>query len=400
LEPSRRSAVSTYLETFILIGIVVGASVLVYAMLGGYSASLQGPSISVSDASIRQGSGLAIETFLLSDTGNAQFASFTLTNAGLSSSTASYGVSLQDQASGSTINTLTTGLAGYWRFDDGSGSSASDGSANGNTGTLVNSPSWLASGSCVYAGCLGFASASSQYVTIGSPAPELATTAGTFTAWVDPGADASGTVYTIAGYGGAAATNAGEWTVYLKGTGSADNLYVSQRSNGASALNTVEATTTSLGLNAWYFVAVEGTGSAWTMSINGVSQTLSVLSGSNAGAWIGGTTVTATSALQMGELYSNGAQQASSYFTGRLDDVRAYNRILSATETSTLYTETAPFGRGPSSITVVTTLNPGQSVIVTVTVYSGGVFAPGTKYGLGVAAGGASAQLTVGAVPA
>jgi hypothetical protein len=38
-----------------------------------------------------------------------------------------------------------TGLVGYWGFDEGSGTLAGDSSGNGNTGTLVNSPTWVLS---------------------------------------------------------------------------------------------------------------------------------------------------------------------------------------------------------------------------------------------------------------
>lgn len=37
---------------------------------------------------------------------------------------------------------LTKGLAGYWKFDDGSGTTAADSSTNANTGTLVSTPTW------------------------------------------------------------------------------------------------------------------------------------------------------------------------------------------------------------------------------------------------------------------
>src|SRR3990167_6079208 len=36
----------------------------------------------------------------------------------------------------------TSGLVGYWTFDEGSGATAADSSGNNNTGTLVNGPSW------------------------------------------------------------------------------------------------------------------------------------------------------------------------------------------------------------------------------------------------------------------
>ena len=38
---------------------------------------------------------------------------------------------------------ITTGLVGWWKFDEGAGNVASDSSGNGNNGILVNSPSWV-----------------------------------------------------------------------------------------------------------------------------------------------------------------------------------------------------------------------------------------------------------------
>src|SRR3989338_2173060 len=37
---------------------------------------------------------------------------------------------------------ITSGLIGHWKFDETSGTSASDSSGNNNTGTLTNSPTW------------------------------------------------------------------------------------------------------------------------------------------------------------------------------------------------------------------------------------------------------------------
>src|SRR3989344_3676813 len=36
----------------------------------------------------------------------------------------------------------TSGLVGYWTFDEGTGATASDSSGNNNTGTLTNGPTW------------------------------------------------------------------------------------------------------------------------------------------------------------------------------------------------------------------------------------------------------------------
>jgi hypothetical protein len=62
------------------------------------------------------------------------------------------------------VNVPTTnGLVGWWKFDDGSGTSAVDSSGNGNTGTLVNSPAWTTAG--YYNGALGFPNGSANYMT-------------------------------------------------------------------------------------------------------------------------------------------------------------------------------------------------------------------------------------------
>ncbi len=39
---------------------------------------------------------------------------------------------------------VTDGLVGWWKFDEGSGTSAADSSGYGNTGTLTNGPTWAA----------------------------------------------------------------------------------------------------------------------------------------------------------------------------------------------------------------------------------------------------------------
>src|SRR4029453_19442437 len=52
-----------------------------------------------------------------------------------------YNASAETSAS---FNVTPTGLVAYWKFDEGSGTTVSDSSANGNTGTLVNGPLWTA----------------------------------------------------------------------------------------------------------------------------------------------------------------------------------------------------------------------------------------------------------------
>jgi len=63
---------------------------------------------------------------------------------------------------------VASGLAGNWKFDEGTGSIASDASGGGNAGTLVNGPSWVAAAGCKSGGCLSF-DGSDDYVSVSVP---------------------------------------------------------------------------------------------------------------------------------------------------------------------------------------------------------------------------------------
>src|SRR3989344_8737948 len=43
---------------------------------------------------------------------------------------------------GSPAQAQTSGLVGYWTFNEGTGTTANDSSGNSNTGTLVNGSTW------------------------------------------------------------------------------------------------------------------------------------------------------------------------------------------------------------------------------------------------------------------
>src|SRR6185503_7105107 len=78
---------------------------------------------------------------------------------------------------------ITSGLVGYWGFDEGSGTTAADGSGNGNTGTLTNGPTWQTSGSCKVNGCLNF-DGSNDYVAINNSSSMNPTTSFSFVGWI------------------------------------------------------------------------------------------------------------------------------------------------------------------------------------------------------------------------
>ena len=84
---------SGYLEVFVLIGIAMAATALAFSAVSPYASSLQGASVTLSDASIRQGTYVALETLTVYNSGGPSATGLTVTTAGVPSS-ADYCVSL------------------------------------------------------------------------------------------------------------------------------------------------------------------------------------------------------------------------------------------------------------------------------------------------------------------
>jgi len=74
------------------------------------------------------------------------------------------------------------GLVAYWKFDEGNGTTASDSSGNGNTGTLINGPLWTAGkvGNALYFDGID------DIVTVANSNSLGLSSAFTLSAWVNP----------------------------------------------------------------------------------------------------------------------------------------------------------------------------------------------------------------------
>ncbi|MDE2038180.1 MAG: hypothetical protein KGI69_03105, partial [Patescibacteria group bacterium] len=77
---------------------------------------------------------------------------------------------------------ITTGLVGYWKLDEGSGTTATDTSSTGDNGTINNGATYVTGKIGPYA--LQVASSSNQYVNVPDNAA-LNPSAITVSAWVD-----------------------------------------------------------------------------------------------------------------------------------------------------------------------------------------------------------------------
>jgi RHS repeat-associated protein len=207
---------------------------------------------------------------------------------------------------------VTNGLRGWWKMNEGSGTSVADSSGNGNTATLSNGPTWssgIASNAVVLDG-------SNDYLSVGDKATLEGNATWTFAAWINPDTFNSGR---------------DTWLFYKQNvlqwgllSGASRQISVNIGGGGNNSLQGAVTNSTQLSSNAWTHVAVTYTNAQVKFYVNGalvdtISKTYTM--GSNNKAF---TVSTATES-----------------FDGKLDDMRYYNRALSDAEIVGVYGLTA-----------------------------------------------------------
>jgi hypothetical protein len=216
---------------------------------------------------------------------------------------------------GGPVGNTTNNLVGWWKLDDGAGTSAVDSSGNGNTGTLNNSPTWTTSG--MNGGALTF-NGTNQYLSAPN-APSLDLTTFTVSVWVNFSSPPSTYVTLISNYAGGVSDN---YNLTLQG----GNYQVcSFQDAGANFRSTGLGWVPTPGV--WYQVACTFDGSTISLYINGA------LAASSPQPY---TPKVGTSGLTIGASHTH----TTYFFPGTIDDIRVYNRALSATDIKTLYTST------------------------------------------------------------
>jgi hypothetical protein len=205
-------------------------------------------------------------------------------------------------------------LVGHWKFDENAGSTAADASGNGNTGSLLNTPSWVAPGKLGTSALLFGASSLESVTATNSSSLNSPVKAITICAWVNP-SDWSGNRRIVQ-------------------KGNADNQYRLLAENGVMKfhLNGVDTLTASLPpVGVWTHIAAMWDGSTMVLHTNGVQQASQGAAGS----------ITTTADL-LAIAKKNGSGVVGDYFNGRLDDVRIYNRALSGVEIAMLMSNSPP----------------------------------------------------------
>ena len=218
------------------------------------------------------------------------------------------------------------GLVGYWPFEEGSGTTTADVSGSGNAGTLTNSPMWSATAPPTpYANAhsLSF-DGTSSYVTMGNPSALRLTGPMSLACWFQSSASLGNYQTLVSKWwsGDADAAYSIYWTTGFGPTFAMRSAMGS--SIGASA-------TTAFDDGAWHFVAATWTGVTVRLYVDAVEQGDETPDGS-----FGATAdVMHPFDVATDDRYSAGT--GDRFFPGLIDDVRVYDRPLTAAEIGKLF---------------------------------------------------------------
>ena len=237
----------------------------------------------------------------------------------------------------STVNRSLTnsnfdkGLVGHWTFDGGDifGTSARDKSGQGNHGTITNSP-------LKKPGKVGQAldfDGSDDTVNVNDATSLRLSAPFTFTAWIKR--NATGGV----SHGFLSKHQAtGDWLSYFILARATNELRFGMDDNVQGSTPRWDSATT-LAANRWYHVvavirATSGASTDVDLYINGAKESTTFTAGGYASGFVNRYS---TDPVLLGAVATD---VTSSYNNGSLDDVRIYNRALSASEIARLYQTT------------------------------------------------------------
>jgi hypothetical protein len=216
-----------------------------------------------------------------------------------------------------------SGLIGHWKMDDGAGNATAADSSSGNTGTLTNmdpNTDWVAG---KIGGALDFDGTNDSVTTT---LPQL-TTAITIAAWVYLSSDRND-YETIVARG--STTDRPNYEFRWGSGGSDDRLELVWRKSDDTAHAWITSNTQSLDatVGQWAHLAVTH---AWGTTnsafyVNGNVQSAST-----------NTTLPYTGGTQSGSIGALLYNSDTNPLLGKIDDVRVYNRALSAAEITALY---------------------------------------------------------------
>jgi len=212
--------------------------------------------------------------------------------------------------------TSASGLVGYWSFDEGAGTTARDLSGRGNTGTLVNNPTWVEGR---VGRALSFDGVDDNLEIGDRPSLNFhGTQPFTIEAWVRPAvANHSGMI--VSRYNGGIAGN------YSLSFGAGRLAMLLRRA--VSPWHIVGTTVSTA--NVWHHVVGTYDGSHMHLFVNGSSDAVPMAADLSPSHSI--------RVLVGAQLHMN---SPTGFFNGLIDEVRIHNRALSAAEIRTIFNAT------------------------------------------------------------
>lgn len=218
------------------------------------------------------------------------------------------------------VGRLDSGLAGYWKFDDGTSgatpTTAVDASTNGNNGTLIGGPTWT---SGPIGSAINFDGSDDRVVVAAGTGVIDAKQDVTLSAWINP----QSATYRGIIYKGEPGCSEGTAKYMLELNG---YFYFYM---GGSSISTGPADISPT-LNQWQHIVATNSAGGSAIYLNGVrvasGATLPTPSSGSQDWWLSG----------------------CNSFPGKIDEVRIYNRALSSDEVSQLYRLNAPTGTDTS----------------------------------------------------
>jgi hypothetical protein len=243
------------------------------------------------------------------------------------------------------VLTFRNGLIGYWSFNETSGTTANDASATGNNGTLLGDATWAPGH---IRGALSLDGQNGYVQVPSTPNLEQISSAITICAWVKFSnnlAYNSGDMQDVVRKVTDLSNNPPPYSAYDLVVQDFGGGTFKARMGVTRASDSIRGTSdwgSAHSYGSWYHLVGVYDGSAVRIYVNGVQESSAAFSGN---------LLQTAQPLCIGR-YGNVGEPVN----GLIDDLRLYNRALSATEIQTLFNATSP--GAPSSLIVQTNSTP------------------------------------------
>lgn len=226
---------------------------------------------------------------------------------------------------------LSQGLLGYWKMDEGTGTSTTaDSSGNANTLSLTGPPTWTTGNIGPYA--LDF-SGTAQYLSVADPASGILDFVNgasfSLTGWFNR--DLFAADHTIIAKKNDQSTSSEAGYIVWADNGTPDTLCLAVYGTAGYKV----CSTSDLGSSGWHHFAI-----SWN---DAVGVKIYIDGADNTGTPTG--TFSSVASLANARAFTIGAESdatAGTLFDGKLDDIRVYGFPLSASDVLKLYQTTAP----------------------------------------------------------